>query len=111
MTVFGAPAVLDFLDYGFGGVGIGYVGGDPGGFGGRGGGWGFIDPLRDGVDVGLPACGADYPGSGSSCCEGKGRSAADASCGARDKDGLSLQAVDRAVKVDIGISGVPGCGA
>ena len=48
MTVFGAPAVLDFLDYGFGGVGIGYGGGDAGGAWG----WGFVDLLRDGVDVG-----------------------------------------------------------
>lgn len=95
MTVFGAPAVLDCLDYGFGGVGIGDLGSDPGGLGGRGGGWGFFDLLRDGVDVGLLACGADSSGSG--CCEGEGHSAAVASCGAGDKDGLSFQPVDRAV--------------
>ncbi len=41
-----------------------------------------VDLSRDGVDVGLRACGADYPGSG--CCEGKGRNAADASSGAGD---------------------------
>lgn len=68
---------------------------------GRGWVWGFVDLLRDGVDVGLSAYGADYPAAA--------KAKADVSSGAGDRDGLSFLAVDMAVWMDIRVSGVPGC--
>ena len=99
--------ILGFLDDGGSCLWIGDVGGDADGSGRVDGACGLIDLLRDGVDVSLAACGADYPGSG--CCKGNAHGAADASSSAGDEDRFSLQAVDMAAWVDVRIGGVSSC--
>lgn len=103
MTVFGAPGVLDFWDYGFGRVGIGERR------------WrsrwawvedGFGDLLISCATVSMSICRRTVQIIRAPAAA---KAKADVSSGAGDRDGLSFLAVDMAVWMDIRVSGVPGC--